>query len=263
MASTRINALATTATSPASDDFVALDGTTNGTRKWAATHLQNLGTGDSPSFTGLTATGHVTFEGVTSTGATGSGKLVFDTSPTFVTPALGTPASGVVTNLTGTASININGTVGATTPTTGAFTTLSATVADGTYANRIIGATGRLRFLPYLSGVAYIDAVNAAESAGITLNLSGSSVVLAVTGTGNIATVSSTGLAVTGSITATTSVKVYSGAAASLPSANPAGQLAFMTDATSAQGTNSGATLVSGGSNYRPVYSDGTNWKYF
>jgi hypothetical protein len=41
--------------------------------------------------------------------------------------ALGTPASGTVTNLTGTASININGTVGATTPATGAFTTLSAT----------------------------------------------------------------------------------------------------------------------------------------
>ena len=49
------------------------------------------------------------------------------TSMTLVTPALGTPASGVVTNLTGTASININGTVGATTPGTGAFTTLSAT----------------------------------------------------------------------------------------------------------------------------------------
>jgi len=32
--------------------------------------------------------------------------------------ALGTPSSGTVTNLTGTASININGTVGATTPTT-------------------------------------------------------------------------------------------------------------------------------------------------
>src|SRR3990167_6689781 len=40
--------------------------------------------------------------------------------------ALGTASSGTVTNLTGTASININGTVGATTPTTGAFTTLSA-----------------------------------------------------------------------------------------------------------------------------------------
>jgi hypothetical protein len=32
---------------------------------------------------------------------TGSGALVFATSPTFVTPALGTPASGVLTNATG------------------------------------------------------------------------------------------------------------------------------------------------------------------
>ena len=40
--------------------------------------------------------------------------------------ALGTPSSGTVTNLTGTASININGTVGATTPAAGSFTTLSA-----------------------------------------------------------------------------------------------------------------------------------------
>jgi hypothetical protein len=40
--------------------------------------------------------------------------------------ALGTPSSGTVTNLTGTASININGAVGATTPAAGAFTTLSA-----------------------------------------------------------------------------------------------------------------------------------------
>jgi hypothetical protein len=40
--------------------------------------------------------------------------------------ALGTPSSGTVTNLTGTASININGTVGATTPTTGSFTTMKA-----------------------------------------------------------------------------------------------------------------------------------------
>ena len=35
------------------------------------------------------------------TDETGSGALVFGTSPTFVTPALGTPASGVATNLTG------------------------------------------------------------------------------------------------------------------------------------------------------------------
>jgi hypothetical protein len=60
------------------------------------------------------------------TDETGTGALVFANSPTLVTPALGTPASGVVTNLTGTASININGTVGATTPAAGAFTTLAA-----------------------------------------------------------------------------------------------------------------------------------------
>jgi hypothetical protein len=58
---------------------------------------------------------------------TGTGDNVLATSATLVAPNLGTPASGVVTNLTGTASININGTVGATTPNTGAFTTLSAT----------------------------------------------------------------------------------------------------------------------------------------
>lgn len=35
-------------------------------------------------------------------GTTGSGNVVLATSPTLVTPALGTPASGVITNLTGT-----------------------------------------------------------------------------------------------------------------------------------------------------------------
>ena len=51
--------------------------------------------------------------------------------------ALGTPSSGVVTNLTGTASININGTVGATTANTVTGTTITATkyvgVSGGTF----------------------------------------------------------------------------------------------------------------------------------
>ncbi|MBK6639274.1 MAG: hypothetical protein IPG34_17410, partial [Rhodocyclaceae bacterium] len=61
--------------------------------------------------------------------------------------ALGTPASGVVTNLTGTASININGTVGATTPAAGTFTTLTSTGnatlgdAEATDTHAIKGAT--------------------------------------------------------------------------------------------------------------------------
>ena len=48
------------------------------------------------------------------------------TTPLTSGGALGTPSSGTVTNLTGTASININGTVGATTPGAGTFTALTA-----------------------------------------------------------------------------------------------------------------------------------------
>jgi len=66
------------------------------------------------------------------TTSTGTGSVVLSTSPTLVTPALGTPSSGVVTNLTGTASININGTVGATTPTSGAFTYISTSGSTST-----------------------------------------------------------------------------------------------------------------------------------
>jgi hypothetical protein len=69
--------------------------------------------------------------------STGSGNNVLSTSPTLVTPALGTPSALVGTNITGTAAnFNINGTVGATTATTGAFTTLAAsstvTLSGGT-----------------------------------------------------------------------------------------------------------------------------------
>lgn len=45
--------------------------------------------------------GHTTFEGVTSTGATGTGALVYATSPALVTPNIGTPTTAVLTNATG------------------------------------------------------------------------------------------------------------------------------------------------------------------
>jgi len=52
----------------------------------------------------INVAGHTTFEGVTSTGATGTGKLVYDTSPSLNTPALGTPSALIGTNITGTAA---------------------------------------------------------------------------------------------------------------------------------------------------------------
>lgn len=91
----------------------------------------------------------LTFSGKTVTGGTFA-------SPTLTTPSLGTPASGVVTNLTGTASININGTVGATTPSTGVFTTLAASgLATFSAVNPSIvvgagnGSAGGIRINPW------------------------------------------------------------------------------------------------------------------
>ena len=59
-------------------------------------------------------------------------------APVLFDGALGTPSSGTVTNLTGTASININGTVGATTPAVGTFTVLtgsSVVASNGLFVN--------------------------------------------------------------------------------------------------------------------------------
>jgi hypothetical protein len=93
------------------------------------------------------------------TGAVNITKLNVTGIATLATGAvLGIPASGTVTNLTGTASININGTVGATTATTGAFTTLTASadssftstgalsISKGTTGQRPTPASGMLRF---------------------------------------------------------------------------------------------------------------------
>ena len=83
-------------------------------------------------------------------------------SPTLVTPALGTPSSGTVTNLTGTASININGTVGATTPTTGAFTTVTA-------SSDITLSGGTANGVTYLNGSKVLTSGGALTFDGATL----------------------------------------------------------------------------------------------
>ena len=93
----------------------------------------------------LTSTDWNTFNGKYSTGG-----------------ALGTPSSGTVTNLTGTASININGTVGASTASTGAFTTITASGFLGASGPLLIGnqvgtgSTGTLRLVTS-AGTNYIQ----------------------------------------------------------------------------------------------------------
>ena len=69
---------------------------------------------------------------------TGSGALVFGTSPTLVTPALGTPASGVLTNCTGTAAgltagnVTTNANLTGPITSTGNATAVAAQTGTGT-----------------------------------------------------------------------------------------------------------------------------------
>jgi len=105
-----------------------------------------LGSGSVITWSTAPSTADVTLTHSANALAFAGGTVSFDVAPTvgvaailYSGGALGTPSSGTVTNLTGTASININGTVGATTPTTGVFTTITANTGivpdanDGAY----------------------------------------------------------------------------------------------------------------------------------
>lgn len=100
---------------------VTLDGTISGTPTWASTQSLNTSGNAATVTTNANLTGHVTSVGNAAvlgsftsahllgalTNETGSGVAVFNTSPTLITPALGTPASGVMTNMTGLVNAGI------------------------------------------------------------------------------------------------------------------------------------------------------------
>ena len=75
------------------------------------------------------------------TDETGSGSLVFATSPTLVTPALGTPSALVGTNITGTASGLTAGTVTTNANLTGGVTSVGNATTVVTNANLTGGVT--------------------------------------------------------------------------------------------------------------------------
>lgn len=114
---------------------------------------------------------HISIAGVTPSGATGTGNLVFATSPTLTTPNLGTPSAVTLTNGTGlplagvTFTSTANSVLGTTTAATtasllgvpscsGASNALTWTTGTGFGCNLISGSGGANVALSNLSAVA-------------------------------------------------------------------------------------------------------------
>ena len=138
---------------------------------------------------------------LTTASTTGSGNVVLSTNPTLIGPALGTPTSGVLTNLTGlplTSGVTgilplTNGGTGTASPSLVAGTNISIT---GSWPNQTINASG--------GAVAFNSITSGTNTTAAMLLGTGSS--LATTGSGTIAATSVpvagvTGLTFSGSTT--------------------------------------------------------------
>jgi hypothetical protein len=129
---------------------------------------------------------------------TGSGSLVFATSPTLVTPLLGTPTSGVATNLTGTAAGLTAGTVTTNANLTGEVTSAgnAATIADDV----VDEANLKVSNAP-TNG--YVLSAQSGDTGGLTWvdNTHAAGTVTSVSGAGTV-----NGLTLTGTVTSSGSL---------------------------------------------------------
>ena len=191
---------------------VTLPGTSSGTAQVIASAVAGTGTvitlpatSGTVALTGnklsvFAATSSSELAGVISD-ETGTGALVFANSPTLVTPALGTPASGVLTNATGlpiSTGVSGLGTNVATFLATPSAANLAAAVTDETGTGALVFANTPTLVTPVI-GVATATSVNKvaitapATSAtlaladGSTLATSGAnSITLTTTGTTSV-----------------------------------------------------------------------------
>lgn len=138
--------------------------------------------------------------GLTDYTGNGTGTLVRSTSPVLVTPALGTPASGIVTNCTGSPALVITNCTGSPTltapllgtPASGVITnctgapTLDITSCTGSPTLTALTATGNIRItgagsLGYSTGSGGAVTQLTNKTTGVTLNKSNGKITMETT----------------------------------------------------------------------------------